>query len=136
MEFNFSLPRLLILAACIVAFWLLDGFTVPEVRRDETVDPHRFRKAWTYCVLLFAIGAVSASVVDHYVGNIDRSNIRLLYIVIGIGLMVGSWFWLRNLRTTGAPKPVAALNEARQHCGIVSRANRVYFHLHDPRKYS
>ncbi len=97
MDYNFSPLRLLILAASIVAFWLLDGFTVPVV---NPARPGQFTKAWSYCVLLYGLGAICVSVVDHYVGLIDRKNIRALYIVLGLGLMAGSCFWLRSLRGT------------------------------------
>lgn len=99
MEFHFSLPRLLLLAALLSGLVLFIGFSPPEVSADSGLNPRQVTKAWTYCMLLYLTGAVSASVVDHFVGNLDRSNLRLLYILLGAALMLGSSLWLRGLRT-------------------------------------
>jgi hypothetical protein len=34
----------------------------------------------------------------HFVGLLDRSSNRMLYIIIGIGLIVGSCMWLKGLK--------------------------------------
>ena len=98
MEFNFALSRLALLAAFIAAFWLLGGFSSPVLPDDSIHHAGRVTKAWHYCVLLYLGGAISASVVDHFTGNLDRSNLRLAYILIGVALMAGSWLWQRHLR--------------------------------------
>lgn len=46
-----------------------------------------------YCVILFVTGAVSVSVVDHFVGTLDRSNLRIIYIAVGLALMIGAVVW-------------------------------------------
>lgn len=104
MEFNFSITRVLLLMAFLAIFAVVGGFTPPSVSTDSMLDPHRVAKAWWYCVLLFISGAVSASLVDHFLGTLGRSNIRLLYIIIGIALMIGAYIWMSSLR--GAPHPV------------------------------
>ena len=98
MEFNFSLPRLLLLAGLIGFFWWLGGFTEPHLGARGDYDLHRVSKAWAYCMLLFLWGAGCVSIVDHYVGNIERMNIRLIYIVLGMTLMIGSLLWIKNLK--------------------------------------
>lgn len=98
MELNFSLPRLAILIVCLAAFWLLGGFDLPGLAEAGYHSPARVTRAWFYCVLMFLGGAVSVSVVDHHVGNLDRSNLRVLYIILGTLLMGGSYLWLRVLR--------------------------------------
>lgn len=97
MEFNFSLPRLAILLACTALFWLLGGFDLPGVAEAGYHSPARLTRAWFYCILMFLGGAVCVSVVDHHVGNIDRTNLRFLYILVGALLMGGSYLWLRLL---------------------------------------
>ncbi|MCX6875108.1 MAG: hypothetical protein NTW21_15050 [Verrucomicrobia bacterium] len=42
------------------------------------------------------------SALYHHVGTIDRSNIRLLYIIVGIALMLGSYLWIRALSQPAA----------------------------------
>jgi drug/metabolite transporter (DMT)-like permease len=76
----------------------MGGFSIPEVH-DEFRDPQRVTRAWLYCVMMFLAGAGCVSIVDHFVGTIDRSNIRLLYIIIGVALMIGSYLWQRGVRT-------------------------------------
>jgi hypothetical protein len=97
MEFNFSIRRLAILLVLLVVFWLLDGFSVPLID-NEQYRPQRIKKAWQYCILLYTSGAVCISIVDHYIGTIDRSNIRLLYILVGFSLMTGSYLWQQTIR--------------------------------------
>jgi hypothetical protein len=97
MEFKFSITRLLLLIIFLVIFAVVGGFTPPTLSADSMLDPHRVAKAWRYCILLFISGAVSASLVDHFVGTLDRSNIRLLYIIIGAALMIGAYIWMSGL---------------------------------------
>ncbi|WP_379711638.1 hypothetical protein [Haloferula chungangensis] len=40
--------------------------------------------------MLFTLSAISATVVDHWIGNLDRSNLRWFYIVVGVAGMAGS----------------------------------------------
>lgn len=98
MEFNFSPIRIGILVICLAVFAWLGGFSRPEIADPSLMRPARVAKAWTYCILLFCMGAASVSIVDHFVGTMDRSNIRLVYIVIGAALMIGAVLWLRGLR--------------------------------------
>ena len=105
MEFNFSIQRLLLLFACLAIFAMAGGFTAPSLATDSMLDPHRVAKAWRYCVLLFISGALSASVVDHFVGNIDRCNIRLIYIILGAALMIGSCIWIKGLQGAALSEP-------------------------------
>ena len=98
MEFNFSLRRLLVLTALIVLFWLLGGFSSPALDPGSHLDSHRIRKAWFYCILLYLAGAGNATIVDHFVGTLDRSNLRLLYIILGALMMLSSLLWQHVLR--------------------------------------
>lgn len=107
MEFNFAIHRLLLLAVLLGGFAWFGGFQTPEVPSQGFHSPAAVRKAWSYCVLLFVIGAVSATVVDHTVGLMDPTNLRGAYVLLGLGLMAASVLWLRTLRQGTAPPPTA-----------------------------
>lgn len=98
MEFNYSIRRSLLFLLLIAAFAMMGGFSPPSLPGDSMFDSHRVTKAWTYCILLYLTGAVGTSFVDHFVGTVDRSNLRLLYIVIGVVIMIGAAVWLRELK--------------------------------------
>ena len=108
MELNFSLQRLLLLVGFLVLFAVLGGFAPPSLPPDSILEPRKVAKAWRYCVLLFIAGAVCVSVIDHFVGTLDRSNIRLFYIIIGSVLMIGSYIWIRGLHGAAEGEPAAA----------------------------
>ena len=97
MELNLSPIRLAIFAACVVAFWLLGGFTSPWAD-IEYAPVGRSGRAWGYCILMFLAGAASVSVVDHFTGVMEPKNLRLVYVIMGILLMVGSLLWLGAMR--------------------------------------
>jgi len=67
-----------------VVFALLGGFTIPDGM------PARLMRTWAMSVLLFTASAISATVVDHWIGNLDRSNLRWFYIIIGAAGMAGA----------------------------------------------
>ncbi|MCW1887106.1 hypothetical protein OKA04_20375 [Luteolibacter flavescens] len=90
MEFTFTPVRVGILVALLAGFWFLGGYDFPV---GEFAG---LRRAWFYSVLMFVLGSVSATIVDHWVGNIDRSNLRFLYIVLGV-LCIGGSFMYQNV---------------------------------------
>jgi hypothetical protein len=106
MEFHFSIPRLLLLIALLAIFAAVGGFTPPAV----FFDIPRVAKAWRYCVLMFISGAACVSVIDHFVGNLERMNIRLLYIIMGIVLMIVSYLWFSGLRSATQSSVMSANN--------------------------
>lgn len=99
MELNFTLRRVLIFLGLLGIFALLGGFSNPALP-DAFQDPRRVTKAWIYCMILFGVGAGSATLVDHLVGLIDRANIRWLYVILGVLLMGSSLVWLSVLRSS------------------------------------
>jgi peptidoglycan/LPS O-acetylase OafA/YrhL len=92
MEFTFTPLRAGILLVLLAGFWVLGGFDFP----DE--GSRRITRAWLYTVLMFGLGAVSATVVDHWIGNLDRSNLRWLYIVLGVLCMGGGLMYQHVLK--------------------------------------
>ncbi len=44
-----------------------------------------------------AIMSPPYTLVDHFVGTIDRANVRLLYVIVGLALMFASCCWIRSL---------------------------------------
>lgn len=84
MELNFNPIRVAILVVLILGFALLGGFSIPEGM------PGRLMRTWSLSVLLFTASAISATVVDHWLGNLDRSNLRWFYILVGVAGMAGS----------------------------------------------
>jgi hypothetical protein len=93
MEFTFTPVRTGILVVLLAAFWLLGGFELPG-------DGFAYlRRAWLYSVLLFCLGGVSATIVDHWVGNLDRSNLRWLYVVLGVLCMGGAFMYQHVLKS-------------------------------------
>jgi hypothetical protein len=101
MELNFGLGRLALFAVLVGGFALLGGFSRPEAQ--EPFDAIRVAKAQRYCVILFLGGAACAALVDHSVGTLDRTNLRFLYILLGVALMAGGGWWLYLVKhaTTG-----------------------------------
>lgn len=123
MELNFSITRILLLAALVAAFAMLGGFSPPLLPSGSALDPQRVTKAWIYCILLFLSGAVSTSIVDHFVGLMDRSSIRLVYVILGIAAMIGSVIWLRSLRGAATEKPKAAISRQIESASCAPQPN-------------
>lgn len=90
MEFTFTPIRAGILVVLLAAFWLLGGFEFPRG------DFSYLQRAWTCSVLMLVSGSVCATIVDHWVGNLDRSNLRWLYVVLGV-LLIGGGFMYQNV---------------------------------------
>jgi len=98
MEWSFTFSRFIVFALLIGLLAWLGGFSMPEIPEGTFTDTRRLTKAWFQCALLFCAGAISATFVDHYVGNIDRTNLRFLYILLGLVMMLVGIFWLRSLQ--------------------------------------
>lgn len=92
MEISLTLRRVLAFVLLLTAFWLLDGFNSPDAL------PRHSMRAWVMSVALFSLGAFCATLVDHWVGNIDRSNLRWLYVVLGVICMGGGLGYQKMLR--------------------------------------
>lgn len=99
MSFTFAPLRLLILWVCLGAFYAYGGFDSPVVPEEAYQVPAKVKQAWFKCVLMFVAGAVSVSLVDHHVGLFEPTNLRILYVIVGIVLMVGASLWLNALKT-------------------------------------
>ncbi|MDB6076370.1 MAG: hypothetical protein JWO82_117 [Akkermansiaceae bacterium] len=49
-------------------------------------------------IVLYLLGAVSMTIVDHWIGNLDRSNLRAMYIILGILACGGGLMYLHILK--------------------------------------
>lgn len=84
MELNFKALRVATLVFLMAGFAVLGGFSLP-------VDlPSPMVRSWALMILLFTVSAISTTVVDHWIGSLERSNLRWFYIVVGIAGMVGA----------------------------------------------
>lgn len=93
MEIEFTRWRLLLLISYFVGFAVLGGFHVP-------LDvPPRVLRSWSLLVLCFTVGAFLASVVDFWVGHLDRTNYRWFLIVLGLALMAFATLQLHVLHS-------------------------------------
>lgn len=112
MELDFSLRRVLILAALLGLFTALGGFSAPEPSQE--FQSPRVHKAWFMCIVLFVGGAASATIVEHSIGHMDPTNLRPAYIFIGIVLMIAGVLWLKALKqgVEPTPRPVALRHSA------------------------
>ncbi|BCX47841.1 hypothetical protein HAHE_17490 [Haloferula helveola] len=78
MELKFTPLRVAMFVVFMVGFGLAGGYVFPPDL------PYRSTRALALAILLFTLSAVSATVVDHWVGNLDRSNLRWFYIIAGV----------------------------------------------------
>ena len=119
MELNFSPLRVAVLVILMVIFALLGGFSIPED------IPSRLMRSWSLSVLLFTLSAISATVVDHWVGNLDRSNYRWFYIVIGVAGMVASWTMQHHVDKRVPTKKAPNLKQYRHNSLLVPAGRSV-----------
>jgi hypothetical protein len=93
MELRFTPLRVAILMLLLLGFGLLGVFGFPPSSHSYLT------RAWLFSVVLFGFGGVSATLVDHWVGNLDRSNLRGLYIVLGALCMCGALVYQHVLKS-------------------------------------
>lgn len=99
-DWNFSPGRLALFFGIVAVFWFLGGFEFPLPSDDSRYWRRGSTRGWRYSVLVFGAGAVSASFVDHWAGNVERSNVRPAYIVLGVLLMGSGLFWQSVMRAS------------------------------------
>ena len=96
MSFNFGPVRLIIFIVCVLAFWFFQGF------ENSVVDQEGVRQAlgggWVRPMIMFFVGAVAVSFIDHYIGTLERQNLRLVYLIGGTLLMIGAIVMLRSAK--------------------------------------
>ncbi len=98
-DWNFSPGRLALFFGLVVVFWFLGGLEFPIPADDSSFRQRGSSRGWFYSVLMFGAGAVCVSLVDHWAGNVERSNIRPAYIVFGVLLMGSGLFWQSTMRS-------------------------------------
>ncbi|CAN5565960.1 hypothetical protein BH09VER1_BH09VER1_48310 [soil metagenome] len=95
MNFNFAPLRLLLLALCLGLFAAFGGFSEPHV---SAILQGSSADGWLDCILLFIAGAVCVSLIDHRVGLREPTNLRPLYIILGLISMAAALAWLSALK--------------------------------------
>ena len=96
MGIRFSAGRIAIFIACAVTINLIGGCDPPDL-------PARMYRSWAAALMMFWIGAVSISFVEHSVGHMEpRTDLRFVYVVMGLLLMGGAAFFLHGMRGTGS----------------------------------
>ncbi|MCF6314302.1 MAG: hypothetical protein L3J39_17775 [Verrucomicrobiales bacterium] len=94
MEFTFTPIRIVIFICLLASFWFLGGFTHPATRLGLAEDaPIYLLRSWGFCMTLFIVGATSATLVEHWVGNLDPTNLQTFYITMGIIAMSVAVIW-------------------------------------------
>jgi hypothetical protein len=96
MSFNFGPVRLIIFVVCVLVFWFFSGFenTVPGEEGTRVA----LGGAWIRPLIMYFVGAVGVSFIDHYIGTLERQNLRLVYLIGGTVLMVGAIVMLRSAK--------------------------------------
>lgn len=97
MEIQFSPLRCVFLVVFLAAFALLGGFTSPAGHLGEEMLPSTVNRSWLTCVIMFVVGAGMTTIVDHWVGMMPPSNLRPIYMVGGVLLMVAATLWYRSM---------------------------------------
>ncbi|MGB1129904.1 MAG: hypothetical protein ACPG4K_07630 [Haloferula sp.] len=92
MELKFTPWRLAALVVLIVAYAIHGGFVIPP---DMSRPLFRL---WLVTLLLFLTSALSATLVDHWIGRVERSNLRWFYVVAGVSGMAGALVLLHTFR--------------------------------------
>ena len=88
MSLNFAPVRLIILVVAVMVFYFAGGFSVPEINA-----------AWYRTAIVFGVGAIAVSLIDHRIGLMEPTNIRWLYVIVGVALMAISTWWIQALKT-------------------------------------
>lgn len=100
MELTFTPVRIGIFLCLLIAYWFLDGFTHPATRLDiDGITPYYLLRIWVLCMTLFIAGAASATLIEHWAGNLDPTNLQALYIVFGVLLIAVAVAWNHSLGT-------------------------------------
>ncbi|MEZ0275359.1 MAG: hypothetical protein ACAH88_10680 [Roseimicrobium sp.] len=96
MSFNFGPVRLIIFIVCVLVFWFFKGFenTVPG-EEDTRIA---LGAQWVWPFVAYFVGAIAVSFIDHYIGTLERQNIRLVYLIGGTILMVGAIVMLNKAK--------------------------------------
>jgi len=91
-DLKFTPLRVALLVLLLGGFWFVGGYSIPEEL------PSGLFRTWALMILLFVLGAVMATVVDHWIGVLDRTNLRWFYVVVGIAAMLGAGMYLHVIR--------------------------------------
>ncbi|MEM6915730.1 MAG: hypothetical protein AAF491_04105 [Verrucomicrobiota bacterium] len=100
MELQFTPLRLGLFLLLIGIFNFLGVFSVQSLLAEAGAQNGNAMKAWSLCVALFVIGSAFLTIVNHSIGLVHPVNLRPVYVMIGLVLIVISLLWVVALRTT------------------------------------
>lgn len=83
----------------LVAFGFWGGFAPIE---GDFGTHRRLTKAWLLLVVMFVGGSLSATMGDQLYGTIERSSLRILYLLGGSLAMMGALVLLHGLRVAAS----------------------------------
>lgn len=86
MSLNFAPIRLIILVVCVLVFYYAGGFSLPA------------NAEWIRTSIVFLLGMVAVSVIDHRIGLMEPVNIRWIYLILGVALMSVSLWWIQQMK--------------------------------------
>ncbi|WP_147263638.1 hypothetical protein [Roseimicrobium gellanilyticum] len=92
--------RLIIFIVCVLTFWAFKGFENTVPGEEDTVI--ELGSEWVWPLIMFFVGAIAVSFIDHYIGTLERQNIRLVYLIGGAILMVGAIVLLNKAKAAHA----------------------------------
>jgi hypothetical protein len=92
-EVSFKWHRICLFLFLLGVFYLLKGFDPIEIFGSILSGRSAIRIKLGY-ISIFVIGAFCVSMIDHYYGLFPRLNLRILYVIIGMILMIASYFFL------------------------------------------
>lgn len=90
MSLNFAPLRLITLIVCVMAYYLGGAFTLPADGE------------WIRTSLVFGLGAIAVSLIDHRIGLMEPVNIRWIYMLLGLVLMGVSLWWIQGMKTAAS----------------------------------
>lgn len=93
MEIRPTPLRVLLLLLLLGRFWWIGGFDLSATLPKGSPNA----RAMLYRIAMFVIGAGCMTIVEHEVGNLDRTSLRWLYILLGVILMAAAVTWTRAL---------------------------------------
>ncbi len=99
MDIRLTPLRVLVFGLLVAAYWWIGGFEI--ILNSDS-------RGMLYRAALFIIGAGCVTVVEHEVGTMERTSLRLLYVILGLILMSAAVVWTRSIHSARSKAPRVA----------------------------